>query len=365
MYIKRIILKDFRNYENLSLQFNSNVNIFLGKNAQGKTNLLEAIYISSLGKSFRTNRDSEMIGFDKSSAKVFVETDKDGYEGSVEIVINQDSKKFVKVDGVKIRKYSELLKNVYSVIFSPEDLKIVKDEPEKRRKFVDRELCQIKPSYYDNLSNYKKILLERNAYLKEIEIDKEVLDVWDIQLAKYGAKIIHQRAEFIEKINEISSKIHKSVTNDKENLRIEYDPNVKMSEDKLTLEECFYDILKDSFNNDLRQRTTTRGPHKDDLQFFIDNINVRNYGSQGQQRTTALSLKLAELAIIKEETGEDAILLLDDVMSELDFERQEFLVKTLKDVQLFITTTEIPEELLNKFPKGNIYEVSHGTIITK
>ena len=362
MYIKNIELKDFRNYESLNLTFNENVNLILGKNAQGKTNLLEAIYVTSIGKSFRTNKDSDLIKFGKDFAKVCAYTYKDETDGSVEIIYHKDSKKYAKVDGVKIRKTSELLKNVYIVIFSPEDLKIVKDEPEKRRRFIDRELCQIRPAYYESLSNYKKILTQRNAYLKEFTVDKSILDIWDMQLAACGALIMHHRDKFIKKISEIGSRIHSGITNGSENMKIRYAPNLEFDENLKNQEEIFYKALKKNFENDMRQRTTTKGPHKDDLEFFIDEINVRNFGSQGQQRTAALSLKLAEITIIKEESGETPVLLLDDVMSELDFERQEFLVKTLYGVQLFITTTEIPEILTEKLPKGNTYYVEKGNV---
>lgn len=362
MFIKNIKLKNFRNYEELELNFDKNVNLILGSNAQGKTNLLEAIYVTSFGKSFRTSKDSEMIRFGSDIANVKIETAREDYDGSIDISIANNSKKFVKVDGVKIRKTSELLKNVYIVIFSPEDLKIVKDEPEKRRKFIDRELCQIKPSYYDNLSNYKKVLLQRNAYLKEEQPDSSVIDIWDMQLSKYGASIIRQRKAFIESLNKISSRIHSSITDKSENLFIKYCPNIEFIKDSEELEKYYFDVLKKSFSNDLRQRTTTKGIHKDDIEFFIDGVNVRNFGSQGQQRTSALSLKLAEISIIESETGETPILLLDDVMSELDSKRQEFLIKSLKHIQLFVTTTEIPEKLLKRFPSGNIFNVSQGKI---
>lgn len=362
MYIKNVKLKDFRNYEELSLDFNRNVNLILGKNAQGKTNLLESIYVSSIGKSFRTSNNSEMVRFNSDFFRIYCETEKSDYEGSVEIIVSKDGKKYAKVDGVKVSKASELLKNIYLVIFSPEDLKIVKDEPEKRRRFINRELSQIKPSYYSNLSNYKKVLLQRNTYLKEQHINKDVLDVWDMELARYGAHIMNQRNAFIKKLNVISSEIHGKITNGRENLYITYSPNIKYEDDVKVLENRFYEILKKSYENDLRLRTTSKGPHKDDIEFYINETNVRSYGSQGQQRTTALSLKLAELNIIKEETGEEAILLLDDVMSELDLERQEFLVKSLSDIQLFVTTTEIPEKLLEQFPEGNLYTVDNGTV---
>ncbi len=292
MYIKEITLKNFRNYEDLHLEFNKNVNFIIGNNAQGKTNLLEGIFMSSIGKSFRTSKDHDMIGFNKEFCKIKVIAEKEYSPACVEITIKKDQGKFIKVDGINIPRTSDLLENIYIVIFSPEDLKIVKDEPEKRRKFIDRELCILKPLYYDALSNYKKVLLQRNTYLKEKYVDNSILDIWDMQLSKYGARIISMRDEFIRKIDKISNEIHSNITNGREFLKIVYDPNVKLSEN---IEEKLYSELKSSVQNDLRLRTTTKGPHRDDIQFFIDDVNVRSFGSQGQQRTAALSLKLAEL----------------------------------------------------------------------
>lgn len=359
MYIREIELKNFRNYEDLHLKFDEKLNFIIGNNAQGKTNLIESIFMSSIGKSFRTSKDSDMIMFNKEFCKIKINAQKEYFPVEIEILLKKDQGKNIKVDGFNINKTSDLLENVYIVIFSPEDLKIVKDEPEKRRKFIDRELCLIKPSYYSNFSNYKKTLQQRNTYLKEKNVDASVLDIWDMQLSHYGAKIIEERDIFIKKINKISNKIHSNITNGRENLRIEYDPNVSYEEN---LETKLYNSLKKSFENDYRLRTTTKGPHRDDIQFFIDDINVRNFGSQGQQRTAALSLKLAELNLIKEESGENAILLLDDVMSELDAVRQEFLIKSLSDVQLFITTTEITESLKNVVKNGKIYYIENGIV---
>lgn len=363
MYIKDIELINFRNYGLLKTEFHQNVNLLLGNNAQGKTNLLEGIYLTSMGRSFRTARDSDLVKFGEPSAKVKVSAVKEDFDTSVEILVSRDSKKSIKKDNVHLRKISELLENILIVIFSPEDLKIVKDEPEKRRKFIDKELCQIQPAYYDSLSNYKKILNQRNTYLKGEDIDNSILDLWDVQLAKYGARIIIIREKFIKKISDFSAKIHASITNDKESLFLDYNPNVKVMENPDLQEEYFYDELKRAFKNDYRQRTTTIGPHKDDISFYVNGINMRNFGSQGQQRTCALSLKLAELNLIKEETGEDAILLLDDVMSELDLQRQEYLIKTLKNNQLFITTTDVEEHLKKSFPDAKIIYIESGKIL--
>ncbi len=359
MYIKTIKIKDFRNYEILDLKFNEKVNIILGNNAQGKTNLLESIYIASIGRSFRTSKDGEMIRFGQDSAKVDLVFSKNTGDTEIEIMFFSDRKKSIKMDGIRLKKTSQLLDNVYIVIFSPDDLKIVKDEPEKRRKFIDKELCLIRPSYYKDLSDYKKVLLERNTYLKENNIDRSMLDIWDAQLAKYGASIISKRRGFIRELSEISGVIHRSITNNTEDLTIKYRPNV---EDENEL----YDILKNSDEQDIRMKTTTRGPHKDDMEFFIkrdkEEINARSFGSQGQQRTAALSLKLAEIKMIKDETGEDPVLLLDDVMSELDLERQKYLIKTLSYNQLFITAAEMQDSFIKEFPGAEIFYVSKGKV---
>ena len=249
MYIKKIELTDFRNYDSLSLDFDKNVNLILGKNAQGKTNLLESVYVTAIGKSFRTNKDSDLIKFGKDFAKVCAYTYKDETDGNVEIIYHKDSKKYAKVDGVKIKKTSELLKNVYIVIFSPEDLKIVKDEPEKRRRFIDRELCQIRPAYYESLLNYKKILTQRNAYLKEITFDKSILDIWDMQLSACGALIMHHRDKFIKKISEIGGRIHSGITNGNENMIIRYAPNLKFDENLKNQEEKFIEESKFDIKN--------------------------------------------------------------------------------------------------------------------
>ena len=362
MFIKEIELKNYRNYDQLKIEMNEKVNLILGNNAEGKTNLLESIYLSSIGRSFRTNKDAELVKFGSEMAKVSVKAEKSCCDTSVEIIIKKDSKKSIKKDGNNIRKSSELLENILIVIFSPEDLKLVKDEPDKRRKFIDRELSQILPSYYDSLSNYKKILLQRNTYLKEEKIDQSILDLWDVQLAKYGASIIKAREKFIRKLNVYSSRIHESITNGKEKLTIVYEPNVEPTD---STEENYYNLLRDNLNNDLKHRTTGKGPHRDDIAFYVNGINMRSFGSQGQQRTCALSVKLAELNLIKEETGEDAILLLDDVMSELDIERQEYLIRTLKDNQLFITTTDIEKKILDSFPEGKVIYVKKGTVTEK
>lgn len=367
MFIKSLELKNFRNYDLLNTTFNKKVNLILGDNAQGKTNLIEAIYISSMGKSFKKGSDLKLINFNKEEAYIKVIAEKENFDTEVEIFLKIKNistvEKYIKKDKKNISKTSELINNILIVIFSPEDLKIVKDEPEKRRNFLNREICQISLSYLNAFNNYRKILIQRNTYLKEEKINPEIIDLWDIQLSKSGAEIIKLREKYIERIAKLSSEIQYGITGGEENLIIKYEPNISLRPNLDDQEKTFYDALKISYENDLKKRSTQVGPHRDDIAFFVNGIDMRKYGSQGQQRTCALSLKLAERSLIKEDTGENPILILDDVMSELDQKRQEFLIKTLKDNQLFITTTDMDKGILNKFKEASIYKISSGKII--
>lgn len=363
MYIKTIELKDFRNYETLRAEFEPNVNIFIGQNAQGKTNLLESIYLTSMGRSFRTNRDKDMIRFGRDFFRIRLAAFKEDSELVVELAVNREGKKGIKIDGVKAKKLSQLFETIYMVIFSPEDLRIVKDEPEKRRKFMDRELCQIRPSYYSSLNQYRKALMQRNACLKEFyagnsRMTDEILDIWDSKMAEYGSRVISCRQEFVSKISKISGNIHKEITNGRERLEISYEPNIGPCDD-------FYEALKKNREKDKRRGTTGIGPHKDDLKLQIGDIDIRSFGSQGQQRTAALSLKLSEIQLIQEETGENPVLLLDDVLSELDQERQNYLIRALAETQVFLTTTELSAEAEQRLGNIKYFQIKEGTVISE
>ena len=366
MNIEKLELKNFRNYKNLNISFDEGVNLILGDNAQGKTNLIEALYITSMGKSFRTKNDRELINFESNESYIKVFAKKEDFDVEIEIELEKrasnSSNKRIKKDKKNLTKTSELIKNILIVVFSPEDLKLVKDEPEKRRRFLDREICQISPLYYDNYTNYKRVLKQRNNYLREKDINLDLLEIWDEQIVNYGSKIMHLRRNFVEKLSSISDVIHRGITNNEENIEIKYEPNVKIINDIEGQKSLFYEILKSKREKDIENRTTSSGPHRDDIGFYVNNIDMRSYGSQGQQRTCALSLKLAELSLIKEETGEDAILLLDDVMSELDSKRQEFLIKTLSKNQLFITATDVDKKVLNEIENASIYSVTNGKV---
>lgn len=359
MYIKKIELNNFRNYQKQKISFSDKVNIFMGNNAQGKTNLLEGIYLNAFGKSFKSVKDKELIRFGEEFCRIKTIICKNGEEEVVEIVITKDGRKGIKREGVKLKKASELLEEYYMIVFSPEDMKIVKEEPEKRRRFINRELSQIRKGYLSDLNHYRKILKQRNAYLKEYMIDDDVLDVWDLELAEYGSKIISKRKEFIELLGPVCNEINQKITGGKEQLELKYEPNVDCDDH---IHEYFYGLLKEKREEDKKNRTTGRGPHKDDIKISTDGVDIRKFGSQGQQRTAALSLKLSEIAIIESETGEKPILLLDDVLSELDSERQRYLINSLGDNQLFVTTTDLTEDVSKNLPKGNIYKIRKGEV---
>lgn len=354
MYIKRIQLENFRNYKKLDVSFDKRINIILGENAQGKTNLIESIYMTGFARSFRTLKDSDIIKFDQQYALVKADVSGKDYDFSMSVKITPEGK-YVVCDGKKINRMADLLDKVYIVVFSPEDLKLVKDTSEKRRRFIDQEMSKIKPAYYDTLYNYRKVIRQRNAYLKEDDIRPDILDIWNMEAARYGEIIVKRRSEFIKILEEISGQIHSSITSGKEKLSIEYEPSIGADED-------FYQVLADSSERDIRNRNTGRGPHRDDMKILINGTDIRHYGSQGQQRTAALSLKLAEIKLIKQMTGEDAILLLDDVLSELDQNRQAFLLNSLDNIQMFITSTDISDEVYKKIGSGKTYIVDDGNV---
>jgi len=358
MYFKSVKLKNFRNYSDLNIDFDRNLNLFLGHNAQGKTNLLESLYITGLGKSFRTNKDQEMIKFSSDFSKVnaVICDEENDRESEIEIKYQKEGK-VISIDGVKLVRTADLLENVYIVIFSPDDLKIVKEGPENRRRFLDRELCQIKPVYYSDLGNYKKLLKQRNQLLRDRNTDQNLFDVFNESIAAYGVRIAEERRNFTDRLLKISSDIHGRISEGKENLKISY-------ESSITDKEEYIRILHKNFESDLYKGHTSFGPHKDDLCIEINGNDIRQYGSQGQQRTAALSMKLAEIELIKQETGENAVLLLDDVLSELDKNRQRFLIEAMKNVQVFVTATEIEDDLMKKLPQGNTYFVENASVTT-
>lgn len=355
MIVKSVSVQGFRNLKDDTICLNDGINIFCGDNAQGKTNILESIYFCSMGRSHRVKQDSRLINFDKKEAHIRVYTEKERRSDRIDVHIRKDEKKGIALNGVPIKKLSELLGTFYTVIFSPEDLSLIKNSPAERRRFVDMELCQLSNIYYYNLQQYYKVLKQRNNLLKRILKEpklKETVFVWDNQLLDYGKKVISERSKFIVKLNEYAAKNHSLVTGGKEALVVGYKPNCE--------EDAFEEKLKSSLDRDIFYGTTGFGPHKDDLSFFVNDCDVRLFGSQGQQRTAALSVKLAEIDIIKNETGITPVMLLDDVLSELDETRQQFLLDMTKGIQSVITCTGI-EDSIRKYVSGeNLFYVKNG-----
>lgn len=334
MYIETLNLKNFRNYNDQEVELNPHINIFYGDNAQGKTNILEAIFLCGFGKSFRTSKEREMIKLGEQFLEVNVFYQKSDRDGKIKIRIID--KKQVDVNGVKIKKLSDLIGNLNLVIFTPDDIQILKDGPDKRRRFLDMMIGQLRPNYVHNLNLYLKTLDQRNNYLKQIKDENKpenMLEIWDEKLAEYAESICKYRAEFIEKLKNKIQKIHNEVTNNNENLFIEYITECENRENYLS-------VLKQRRKLDIIKGFTTKGIHRDDFKIFINGKEVEIYGSQGQHRTAILSLKLSELYVIHDEIGEYPILLLDDFMSELDEKRRKSFLNYIKDTQVIITCTD-------------------------
>lgn len=334
MLITDIEIQNFRNYKLQKIEFNKNINVFYGDNAQGKTNILEAIFISAFGKSYRTSQDKELIKKGENFSNVIVNYKNQNRTGSIKIQIAE--RKTILLNGIKLKKLSELLGNINVVLFTPDDIGILKNGPAQRRKFLDMMIGQIKPNYVYNLNTYLKILEQRNTYLKQIQsnnYDEELFKVWDEKLAEHGTIVSQYRKQYIEKISNQINKIHKKITDGKEDIEIKYFTDSESKEEliKALAERRKLDIIKGY---------TTKGVQKDDFMIYINGEPVNIYGSQGQHRTAILSLKLCELNIIFEETGEKPILLLDDFMSELDEKRIKLFLDNIDQTQVIITCTK-------------------------
>ncbi len=357
MIIESIELQNYRNYDELHMEFSPGTNILYGNNAQGKTNILEAIYVCCTTKSHRGSKDREMIHFheDESHIKLFIR--KNDVPHRIDMHLKKNKTKGIAVNGIPIRKASELFGIVNVVFFSPEDLNLIKNGPSERRKFIDLELCQLNKLYVHSLVSYNRILMQRNKLLKELMFKpeyEETLDVWDMQLVQYGKEIIGMRSEFIAQLNEMIHGIHWNLSGKKENLHIVYDPNASL--------EHLEEELQKSRLQDKKQKTTLVGPHRDDIGFYMGDIDIRKFGSQGQQRTAALSLKLAEIQLVKKLVRDYPILLLDDVLSELDGERQNHLLSAISHIQTMITCTGLEDFVNNRFPIDRIFQVVEGTV---
>ena len=354
MYVECVSVKGFRNLAPLSLTLSAGLNLFFGNNAQGKTNFLEAIYICSTGRSQRTNTDREMIGYSETDAFVqaFVRTEQNRYD-KIDIHLHRSNKKGIAVNGLPIKKLGQLFGNLLTVIFSPEDLQLIKAGPSERRRFMDIELCQLSAIYYHELQQYYRVLKQRNNLLKSIRTTARLRDtvaIWDDQLVDHGIRVISHRQVFIDELSRLAQRAHTRLTNGCEQLTLVYRPSVAQDD--------FSQRLAQVLERDIALGSTSVGIHKDDVIFRINDEDVRIFGSQGQQRTAALAAKLAEVELMRQRKQTYPVLLLDDVLSELDEHRQNCLIKSIESIQTIMTSTNADIRL----PTTALYSVENGMV---
>lgn len=357
MIIDSLELLNFRNYEREIFEFSPETNVLFGDNAQGKTNVLEGIYLCSTTRSHKGSKDREMIRIHTDDAHLRMFVVKDSIRHKIDVHLKKSKAKGIAIDGVPVKKSGDLLGISNIVFFSPEDLAIIQSGPDARRKFIDMELCQLDKMYLFNLTKYKQALRQRNELLKQISINPDLLDtldIWNSQLIEYGTYVISARQEFVERLNGYIKDIHQSLTGGKESITLIYEPNVR--------KDLFAQELVVAEQKDLFTKTTNVGPHRDDLSFISEEKDLRKYGSRGQQRTGALSLKLTEIRIVEEKTGEKPILLLDDVLSELDRKRQNYLLEHIKGIQTIITCTGLEEFIKNGINIQKTFEIEAGRV---
>ena len=357
MILKSIELKNFRNYEDLDLKFDSGTNILFGDNAQGKTNILEAAYVSGTTKSHKGSRDKDMIRFGEDESHIRTIVEKQGKEYQLDIHLKKNRSKGIAINKMPIKKASELFGILNMVFFSPEDLNIIKNGPSERRRFLDAEICQLDKIYLSDLTRYNKILMQRNRLLKDMQHQPqlmETLPVWDMQLVEYGKRLIRRRRQFVEELSEIVTGIHRNISGKREELVLRYEPNIDA--------EFLEDELNRVREKDRKYAQTSVGPHRDDISFFIRGVDIRKFGSQGQQRTSALSLKLSEIELVRQTIHDTPVLLLDDVLSELDSNRQNYLLNSIHDIQTMITCTGLDEFVRNRFQIDKVFHVIDGHV---
>ena len=357
MRVDSIRLINFRNYVDQDISFHEGTNLFFGDNAQGKTNVLEGVFLCGTTKSHRGARDRDMIRFGQEEAHIRMQITKKDIPYRIDMHLKKNKAKGIAINGVPIRKAGELIGLGNFVFFSPEDLNIIKNGPSERRRFVDMELCQLSPVYLHELAVYNRALMQRNKLLKDLSFRPdymETLDVWDEQLCVSGKKIISMRREFIGQLNEIISGIHGKLSGGREILTVGYEENVN--------EDSIADEMRKSRERDVKLKITHTGPHRDDLAFRTEKVDIRKFGSQGQQRTTALSVKLSEIELVKRVTGDVPVLLLDDVLSELDQSRQHFLLESIENIQTLITCTGVDEYRKNHFRIDRLLHVNDGKV---
>ena len=369
MKLTNLQLQNFRNYESVQLEFTDGVHVFIGENAQGKTNLMESIYALAMTKSHRTTNDKELIGWNKEFATVKGTVEKTATKTNLELQFSKKGK-IAKVNYLEQKRLSSYLGNLNVILFAPENLTLVKGSPQNRRKFVDMELGQMSSLYLYDLVEYNRVLKQRNTYLKQLAIKKkqpdEYLDVLSEMLSELASKIVFHRLDFMKQLEALAIPIHDQLSLGREKFSVSYQATIPL-EDGLTpsqMKEIYMNQFKKNQTREADQATTLIGPHRDDLIFYLNEVPVQTYGSQGQQRSTVLSLKLAEIELMKLSTGEYPLLLLDDVLSELDDDRQTHLIKAIENkVQTFITTTSldgIKQQFINE---PVVIPIEKGTIL--
>ncbi|MEH7109194.1 DNA replication/repair protein RecF [Bacillus sp. JJ1764] len=368
MYIEKLALKNYRNYEDLSIEFENKVNVILGENAQGKTNVMESIYVLAMAKSHRTSNDKDLIRWDQDYAKIEGRVQKQHSSLPLQLVISKKGKK-ARLNHIEQQKLSQYVGNMNVVMFAPEDLTLVKGSPQVRRRFIDMEIGQISPIYLHEISQYQKILQQRNHYLKMMQVKKQtnetMLEILTDQFIQMAVRIVVKRFEFLHLLEQWAKPIHHGISRGLEKLEIHYKPSVEVLEeqDLSKMVNSFEEKFGKVRTREKERGTTLFGPHRDDLLFFVNDRDVQTFGSQGQQRTTALSVKLAEIELIHSEIGEYPILLLDDVLSELDDYRQSHLLNTIQGkVQTFVTTTSVDGIDHQTLKEASTFEVQSGTI---
>ena len=369
MKLTNLQLQNFRNYESVQLEFTDGVHVFIGENAQGKTNLMESIYALAMTKSHRTTNDKELIGWNKEFAMIKGTVEKTTTKTNLELQFSKKGK-IAKVNYLEQKRLSSYLGNLNVILFAPENLTLVKGSPQNRRKFVDMELGQMSSLYLYDLVEYNRVLKQRNTYLKQLAIKKkqpdEYLDVLSEMLSELASKIVFHRLDFMKQLEALAIPIHDQLSLGREKFSVSYQATIPL-EDGLTpsqMKEIYMNQFKKNQTREADQATTLIGPHRDDLIFYLNEVPVQTYGSQGQQRSTVLSLKLAEIELMKLSTGEYPLLLLDDVLSELDDDRQTHLIKAIENkVQTFITTTSldgIKQQFINE---PVVIPIEKGTIL--
>lgn len=357
MHIEFIEVGNFRNYQQEKLEFHPHTNILYGDNAQGKTNILESIFVCGTTNSHKGSKDREMIRMGQEEAHIRMVIQKKEMSHRIDMHLRKNKGKGIAIDGIPIKRSSELMGLLPVIFFSPEDMRIIKNGPAERRRFINMELCQLDQIYLHDLAEYNKVLQQRNHLLKQIVYQpslKDTLSVWDDKLIEYGTRIIFRRQSFIREVNELVYQISGKLTGDKEKIQLSYDPNIEA--------QNFEKELKNSLEKDLKFCSTNVGPHRDDLCFTNREMDLRKYGSQGQQRTCALALKLAEIEIVKQMTGDFPVLLLDDVLSELDRSRQNYLLDSIHDIQTIITCTGLEEFIDSRLTLDKIFRVIAGSV---